>query len=143
MTIGRIFSEILIIFFQVLAGLALVILTTFFFFILDVENMGQFILVLTRLWLCFVAGTYIIGVIAKRLRYGRVEKKWRRLLWTTIGAVIPMVALVITWYILNPVPPEIFEESVLGNWQPILAFSSLAFAITGFALGGGKKEHSV
>lgn len=142
MTFRKAYPKILLFFSQALAGLVLVLLTTFLFLSLDIQNMGQFILVLLRFWICFTAGTYIVGVIGFKLQNQPIEKNWQRLLWTGISAAIPLIALIVTWFILNPVQPEIFEESIMGTWQPILAYLSLPLAIIGFYLPGWLKKRS-
>ena len=125
---------LLIVIFQIVASYLIIFLISVIFSGVDTTSRGGWLASLFVIWLGYVIGVSLIGLIA-------ISWVWRgvrlltvqRLLGSAIGALIPLV-------ILLPIGFNVpvgdfgtrFFDLVTNYWQPILAQASLFAAILGY-----------
>ncbi len=134
----HLFIWLVIIIFQIVASYLIIFLISVIFSGVDTTSRGGWLSSLFVIWLGYVIGVNLIGLIA-------ISWVWRgvrlltvqRLLGSTIGALIPLVILLPIGF-SAPVGDSgtRFYDLVTNYWQPILAQASLFAAILGYFVPG-------
>jgi hypothetical protein len=121
-------------------ALSFLIIFLFSVFFADVGSSSRlgWLALLFVIWLAYVIGINLVGALALRWAWkGLQHLPTLRLFGTAIGALIPLLILLVIGYSL-PVGSAgtRFYDLVTNNWQPVLTQTSLFAAIVGYYLPG-------
>jgi len=131
---GFYLGQILTILLQAVAGVAILLVITFLWFIGDVSSFQEYLLILSRFWFCFVTGSFLVGMIALFIQNPPRKKLIRRLIADMAVGAIPFIALIVIALVVNPASETEYRDFVFKTWQPIIAYSGLIFSLIGFYL---------
>ena len=129
---------LVIVIFQIVASYLIIFLISVIFSGVDTTSRGGWLASLFVIWLGYVIGVNLIGLIALGWVWRGVRLlTGKRLLGSAIGALIPLVILLPIGFSV-PVGDSgtRFFDLVTNNWQPILAQASLFAAILGYFVPG-------
>lgn len=134
----RIVGWLVTIILQVAVSILIIFLFTVIFAGVDTTSRLGWLLLLFFIWLSYVLGINLVGYVSLRWVWKSARQlPIHRLVGTMIGAIIPMLILIIVGLTI-PVGDvgSPFYNLVTNNWQPILAQASLFAAILGYYLPG-------
>lgn len=137
----RLFGWLVTILLQIAAAFLIIFIFSVIFPGSDSGSRLGWLALLLVIWLGYIIGFNLVGLAALKWAWREAELFAReRILWTAIGAAIPLLILVVIGYRL-PVGAEgtRFFDLVTNNWQPILAQASLFAGIVGFYAAGLKR----
>ena len=121
-------------------ALSFLIIFLFSLFFADVRSTSRigWLALLFVIWLAYVVGINLVGSVALRWIWKGIQPlATLRLIGTAVGALIPLLILLVIGYSL-PVGNEgtRFYDLVTNNWQPVLTQTSLFAAIVGYYIPG-------
>ena len=134
----HLFGWLLTIIFQVVASYLVIFILSIIFSGVDTTSHPGWLASLLVIWIGFIIGISLIGLIAIGWIWKGVPMLTRnRLVGTIIGALIPLLILLPVGYSV-PVGDigTRFYDLVTDKWQPILAQASLFTGILGFYIPG-------
>jgi hypothetical protein len=120
--------------------LSFLIIFLFSLFFADVGSTSRmgWLGLLFVIWLAYVVGINLVGSVALRWVWKGIQHlATLRLIGTAVGALIPLLILLVIGYRV-PVGNEgtRFYDLVTNNWQPVLTQTSLFAAIVGYYVPG-------
>jgi hypothetical protein len=123
--------------FQIAVGMLLVFFLSVLFSSIDVYQPMGWIVSLTSLWLCFTIAIAFVGWVYLRIVHAPDMHSFSiRFLLSTLGTLLPMVALLVLGMRTGFGSKADFTSVILDNWQPRLVSISLALGVLGFYLPG-------
>jgi len=123
--------------FQIAVGMLLVFFLSVLFSSIDVYQPMGWIVSLTSLWLCFTIAIAFVGWVYLRIVHAPDMHSFPiRFLLSTLGTLLPMVALLVLGMRTGFMIKADFTSVILDNWQPRLVSISLALGVLGFYLPG-------
>ncbi len=134
----HLFGWLVTIIFQVAFSYLIIILFTIIFSGVDTTSRIGWLASLSVIWLGYVIGINLVGILALRWVWKGVRPlPTQRLIGTAIGALIPLLILLPIGFSV-PVGDTgtHFYDLVTNNWQPILAQASLFIGIVGYYVPG-------
>lgn len=129
---------------QIAASFLIIFIFSVIFASADSTSRLGWLALLFIVWLGYMIGINLVGQVALRWVWKGVQLLPRqRLIGTAVGALIPLLILLVIGYSV-PVGDEgtRFYDLVTNNWQPILAQASLFAAIVGYYVPGLVKVKS-
>lgn len=134
----RLLGWLITIILQVAAAYFFVFLLSILFAGVDPTSRVGWLESLLGVWIGYVAGVTLVGLAALRWAW-KAERLLprRRLVGTMIGALIPLLILLLIGFSV-PVGDfgTRFYDLVTNQWQPILAQAAVFCAVVGFYLPG-------
>ncbi len=134
----HLFGWLVTIIFQVAFSYLIIILFTIIFSGVDTTSRIGWLASLSVIWLGYVIGINLVGILALRWVWNGVRPlPTQRLIGTATGALIPLLILLPIGFSV-PVGDTgtHFYDLVTNNWQPILAQASLFIGIVGYYVPG-------
>jgi hypothetical protein len=126
--------------FQIVGSYLIIFLCSVIFAGVDTTSRTGWLFLLFMIWVGYVVGINLIGIIALRWVWQGVPVlAIQRLVGTMIGAILPLLILLFIGYGV-PVGDERFIDLVTNTWQPTLAQASLFAAIVGYFVSGMSKR---
>jgi hypothetical protein len=119
---------------QIAVSFLIIFLFSVIFAGVDTTSRAGWLALLFVIWLGYVIGINLVGMVVLRWVWKRVPLLMiQRLIGTMVGALIPLLILLAIGYSV-PVGDlgSRFYDLVTNNWQPILAQASLFTAIIGY-----------
>jgi hypothetical protein len=134
----RLFGWVLTTLLQIAISYLIILLITIIFAGVDTTSRPGWIASLFVIWLGYVIGINLVGMVALRFVWKDVRPLLvLRLIATAIGALIPLlIILPIGFSVPVGDTGTQFYDLVTNNWQPILAQASLFIAIVGYYIPG-------
>jgi hypothetical protein len=134
----RLFGWVVTTLLQIAISYLIILLITIIFAGVDTTSRPGWIASLFVIWLGYVIGINLVGMVALRFVWKDVRPLLvLRLIATAIGALIPLlIILPIGFSVPVGDTGTQFYDLVTNNWQPILAQASLFIAMVGYYIPG-------
>jgi hypothetical protein len=134
----RLFGWLVTIILQVAVSYLIIFLITIIFAGVDTTSRIGWLASLLVIWLGYVIGIYLVGMVALRWVWkGERRLPAQRLIGTAVGALIPLLILLLIGFSVPVVATGTqFYDLITNNWQPIMAQASLFIGIVGFYVPG-------
>ncbi len=132
------FGWLVTIILQVAISFFIILLLSIIFAGVDTTSRSGWFASLLVIWLGYVIGINLVGMAALRWVWKGVRTlPTQRFIGTAVGALIPLVVLLLIGYsvALDETGTQ-FYDLITNNWQPILVQASLFIAIVGYYLPG-------
>ncbi len=130
----RVIGWLVTIILQIAASFLIIFIFSIIFGGVETQSRLGWLALLLVIWLGYIIGINFVGWFAlSRVWKGSQPLVRQRVTWTAIGALIPLLILLVIGSTV-PVGAEgtSFYDLVTNNWQPTLAQASLFCAIVGY-----------
>lgn len=118
--------------FQIGTSFLLVEIFQRFFYPVEINTAGQFLIIPLLIWVSFMIGIYGVGILGLLLRKSEKLQALLRLASTAFMALLPMLLLIFLGLSAGIENEQAFDEIVLGRMVPYYTQLNVVFSLLGF-----------